>query len=136
VRAETAAILDAGDFHTLVRTVIPDGSEEEIERWATLLSERNDHRALAAAVRSGGAWRSLGEDELRANRVPALAIVGDRDFLSAEVEKMSAVMSRLEVVVLPGATHGTTLVRPEFVTALVGFLHKHRSDPSQQDHEY
>ena len=34
-------------------------------------------------------------------------------------------MSRLEVVVLPGASHGTSLTRPEFVTVLLGFLGKH-----------
>ena len=127
-RAETAATLDAGDFRPLVRMVIPDGSPSEVESWVTLLSEHNDHRALAAMVRSGPAWPVLSEDELRANEIPALAIVGDRDFLSPEVERMSAVMSNLEVLLLPGASHGTTVVRPEFVTALVGFLHKHRKD--------
>jgi len=128
MRAQTAAILDAGDFHAMVRMVIPNGSPSEVERWATLLAERNDHRALAAVVRSGAAWPLLSEHELRANETPALAIVGDRDFLSAEVAKMSAVMSNLEVIVLPGATHGTTLSRPEFMTALVGFLRKHREE--------
>jgi pimeloyl-ACP methyl ester carboxylesterase len=127
-RSQTAAILEAGDFHTMVRIVIPDGSESEVEEWATLLAERNDPRALAAAVRAGASWPLLSEDELRANQTAALAIVGDRDFLSAEVEKMSAVMSHLEVLVLPGATHGTTLSRPEFVTALIGFLRKHREE--------
>ena len=125
-RTEIAAILDAGDFHAMVRTALPDGSPSEVERWATLLAERNDHRALAAVVRSGAAWQLLSEDALRANETPALAIVGDRDFLSTEVAKMSAVMSNLEVIVLPGATHGTTLSRPEFVTALAGFLRKHQ----------
>lgn len=124
-RAATAAMLDAADFHTMVRDVIPDGSPAEVEQWATLLAERNDHQALAAVVRAGASWPVLSENELRANETPALAIVGDRDFLGSQVTLMGAVMSHLEMIVLPGASHGTTLSRPEFVTALVGFLRMH-----------
>ena len=124
-RDQTAAMLDAADFHTMVQGVLPDSSPDEVERWAALLAERNDPRALAAVVRAGSSWPVLSEEELLANEIPALAIVGDRDFLRSQVTSMAAVMSDLEEIVLPGASHGTTLSRPEFVTALVGFLRKH-----------
>lgn len=122
-RGQTAAILEAGDYAALVRMVIPDGTAEEVKMWSTVLAERNDHIALAAAIRS--VWPILTAEELRANRTPALCIIGDEDLLYAEVQRMRAVMSGLEMIVVPEADHGTTLARAEFTTALLGFLHKH-----------
>jgi pimeloyl-ACP methyl ester carboxylesterase len=124
-RTQTADLLDAGDFRALVQNVLPTGSPEEIDAWTELLAGRNDHLALAATVRSGGSWPLMTVDELRANETPALAIIGDRDFLLGEVTQMQDVMGNLEVVVLPGADHGSTLSRPEFTTVLLGFLGKH-----------
>lgn len=129
-RSETATILQAADFHTMVRMVIPDSPSSEVEEWAALLKARNDHLALAAVVRAGESWPLLTDVALRDNSTPALAIVGSRDFMWAAVEQMRGLMANLEVLVVPEATHGTTVDRPEFATALVGFLNKHREDDS------
>lgn len=126
MRSELADSMARDDYRSLVRAVAPDVSAEEVEGWQGLLRERNDGRALAAAFRSDLSFRPFTERELLANEVPTLAMIGEEDPFRERVERMRRVMGRLEVLVLPGADHGTTLERPEFVTGLLGFLGKQR----------
>ncbi len=103
----------------------PEFAPEEVDAWDRRLREMNDGRALSAAFRSDLSFPAFGQEELRTNRVPTLAIIGEHDPFGEGVESMRAVLGRLEVLVLPGADHASTIGRPEFVTAVLGFLAKH-----------
>lgn len=125
---EMADSLAAARFAFLVRAVNPDAPADEIAAIARMLSEVNDGRAVAAAFRADPAFPRLREDELRANQVPTLVLIGELDRFVDQVEQMSDVMSHLEVLIIPGANHVSAFHRPEFVTGLVGFLTKHPID--------
>lgn len=124
-RSDLADAMERGDYRPLVRAVAPDLAAEEVDAWDRRLREMNDGRALSAAFRSDLSLPPFAEEELRTNRVPTLAIIGEHDPFGEGVGSMRAVMGRLEVLVLPGADHATTIGRPEFVTAVLGFLAKH-----------
>ncbi len=124
MRATLADALVAEDFRPLVRAVTTDASPEEVEAWQGRLAERNDGRALAAAFLAPS-FPGFDAEELRTNRVPTLAVIGERDAFRDGVERMREAMSGLEVLVLAGADHASALTDPGFVTALLGFLTKH-----------
>jgi pimeloyl-ACP methyl ester carboxylesterase len=67
----------------------------------------------------------ISSDELRANKVPTLALVGERDRRVPDVKRLAGVMSNLEVVVLPGATHATSVGMS--TGNVVSFLGRHGS---------
>lgn len=130
---EMAEALEAGRFSLLVRIVDPDAPADEVEAIAGMLSEMNDGRAVAAAFRADSAFPPVTAEELRANEVPTLALLGENDLLGDQVERMSETMSNLEVLVIPGADHVSAFGRPEFVTALVGFLTRHPMDAAARN---
>lgn len=123
-RSDLADAMERGDYRPLVRAVAPELATEEVEDWNRRLREMNDGQALSAAFRSDLSLPPFTEQELRTNRVPTLAIIGERDPFRERVESMRAEMGRLEVLALPGADHESTIGRPEFVTAVLGFLAK------------
>ena len=90
----------------------------------------NDLDALAA-VRAGGSGDVLtpAEQVLRANQVPALAIIGDRDEVvpAGRFDLLAETMSNLETVVIPGTHAGPdgAPYKPVFAESLVEFLDRH-----------
>jgi pimeloyl-ACP methyl ester carboxylesterase len=88
--------------------------------------KRNDAKALAALTRG---WKALAvsDKQLKANRVPVLAIVGADDPLKKGVDELRGRLAGLKVVVIPNADHLTAFVRPEFLHALTAFLQEHRT---------
>ena len=92
------------------------------------ISSRNDMRALAAVIRAQGFADSV--DELRSNKVPTLALIGEHDIFKKDVDALAEVMTNLEVVVIPGANHGAALRDPLFLESLLKFLAKHRQTTS------
>jgi pimeloyl-ACP methyl ester carboxylesterase len=64
---------------------------------------------------------AVSEQNLRANSVPSLAIVGSVDPIKPKTDRLAEVMKRLEVRVLPGADHGA-LADPRFVEEVIKFL--------------
>ena len=102
-------------------------SKAEIEAMNASLFARNDPEALAAATRGLVPLYEVSRDRLRATKVPVLAIIGDQDTFNLEpVKRMAAVVPKMEVVELPGATHATS-VRPS-AQPLIAFLNKHSRD--------
>ena len=102
----------------------PKPTEEEmagINKWLMLM---NDSKALAACIR-GMKGLAVPEEKLKANQVPVLAIIGDKDPLKAGVDEMQARMSNLKVSVITGADHMTTFTNPQFVTDLKEHLEAH-----------
>jgi pimeloyl-ACP methyl ester carboxylesterase len=86
-----------------------------------LMTHFNDVKALACVMR---AFKQLAvtEEELRANTVPTLSIVGTRDPLREGVDSMLGVMANHRAVFIEGADHLTALRGKRFMAALTGFL--------------
>jgi hypothetical protein len=88
----------------------------------------NDPKALAACIR-GMRKLTVTEEQLRANKVPALALIGEEDPLKVGVDEMAQVMSNLSVDVLEG-DHMTAFRTVEFVGGMKGFLAEHGKTPA------
>lgn len=124
-RPDLADAMEMEDYRPLLRAVAPEFAPEEIEAWNRQLSEMNNGRALSAAFRADLTLPAINEQELRRNQVPTLAIIGEHDPFRPGAESMGAMMGHLEMFVLPGADHASTISRPEFLTALLGFFRKY-----------
>lgn len=127
---ELATSLEQGKgFGPLIRALTPAGrpapTEEQIAMFNSLLGASNDQKALAAVIRGMGTM-TITEAQLRANKIPTLAIIGEIDPLKEGVDSMAKVMANLEVVVIDGADHMQAFGRPEFKAAMKDFLAKHR----------
>ncbi|MFO0949521.1 MAG: alpha/beta hydrolase [Planctomycetota bacterium] len=81
-------------------------------------------KALAAVVR-GGVTLAVTTDEIKSNRVPVLALVGEEDPIHEKVRIMTTLMPKVKLVVIPGANHMTAYGRPEFRDELARFLAEH-----------
>ena len=99
----------------------PPPTEAQLrERSAQALAGK-DPKALAA-VRRSNPDQVVTEAQMRAVTVPVLGIVGTNDPYLKDFERLKAVMPQLELVTIPGASHGTAPGRPEFIAALEAFL--------------
>ena len=94
---------------------------EAINKW---FLDRNDPLALAAIAR-GNAALQASEKKLRANNLPALAVVGKLDPLRPSVDKLASIMGTLKVVVVPAENHLFAVRSPAFLEALQTFLAAH-----------
>ena len=122
---------DRRDASALTRAVFsaPQGgpSDAEIAAATADLFSRNDPRVLAAIARSLPVLWQVSRDELRAVKVPVLAIDGEYDQSNLEAAKrMVGVVPGLQLVELPGVNHATS-VRPA-AAHIVSFLDQHRSN--------
>ncbi len=126
--SEAADRLEAGEgFKMILRELDPKDTPWAAVRILVVdacLRYLNDTHAMAAAVRSLAALE-VTETELRANRVPALTIVGSEDALKKGVDDMTGILANHEVVVIPNANHHSAIKRREFVNALKQFLDAH-----------
>jgi pimeloyl-ACP methyl ester carboxylesterase len=112
----------------LIIRLTPRGEQppnaEQMEAINKTFMERNDVLALAAATR-GTAGLQPSEAKLRANKLPVLAVVGERDPIKAEVDSLVGVLGNVKLVVILGANHMNAPGRPEFLDALKTFLGAH-----------
>jgi pimeloyl-ACP methyl ester carboxylesterase len=81
----------------------------------------NDPKALAAVMHRFKDLQ-IPDDKLKDNKVPVLALVGDRDPLKKHVDDMVGRLPHLKVVVIAGGTHVDACFRPEFLRSLKEFL--------------
>ncbi|MBX7258309.1 MAG: alpha/beta hydrolase [Candidatus Hydrogenedentes bacterium] len=133
-RTELIASLEQGNgFGPLMTLVDPKrGLFSGIRKWTVnrTLKGLNDQAALAEVLRELPQL-AVTEEQLRANTVPTLSIVGSDDPLKTGVDNMTGVMANLEVVVIQGGNHITLLRKKEhseqFIKALREFLAKHRA---------
>lgn len=88
------------------------------------LFARNDPALLATIARGLPILWDVPRASLANVTSPVLAIDGDQDRNLVAAKRMATVVSGLELVVLPGATHATS-VRPS-APFIVSFLNKHR----------
>ncbi len=123
VMIELAESLEQGrGAAPLLRALQPtDGdplTPEQIEMTSNMILSMNDPLALAATIR-GMSELTVREQQLEANEVPTLAVIGSRDPLKEGVDAMTGVMSELRVEVLDGADHMSALMDPQHSSAFV-----------------
>ena len=99
-------------------------TEEQIQSLDQGFLSINEPKALAACLRSLEALR-VSEDKLRGNRVPMLVLVGDKDPIKDDVDLFEGVLSNAKIVVIPGASHGTAMSSPVFISSVKRFLAAH-----------
>ena len=102
----------------------PPLTEEDIRSRNQMIMFANDPLALAACIR-GMLHLHITREQLVNNKVPVLAIIGEKDPLKKGVDAMEGVMSNLKVVVVKGADHMTTFRSAVFKQALNDFLSAH-----------
>jgi pimeloyl-ACP methyl ester carboxylesterase len=132
LKSELLALADGfarRDATALIRGVASGGQNGPTDQQVAALNEslfaRNDAEALAAAARGMVPLYEVSGASLRATKLPVLAIVGELDGHNRDaVKRMVGVVSQLEVVTIPGATHATS-VRPA-AEPLVAFLNRQR----------
>lgn len=103
-------------FDQLTPAGEPAMPKEQIEAINQMLMATNDPIALASVIR-GMSDLQVTEAQLKANRVPTRAIIGEIDPLREGVTEMERVMSALDVVVVDGADHMTAFGNPAFLEA-------------------
>jgi pimeloyl-ACP methyl ester carboxylesterase len=84
----------------------------------------NDMKAISCLLRNSPVLVAT-EAEIRSNVVPCLAIVGRDDRMRLFAEQMAGAMPNLELLILPGCDHFTTLLSRKMVPALMAFLDRH-----------
>ena len=89
-----------------------------------MTSTFNDMQALSCLLRNSPAL-VVTEAEVRGNVVPCLTIVGGGDHMKLFAEQMARAMPNLELLVIPGGDHFTTLLSRKTVPALIAFLDRH-----------
>ncbi len=94
----------------------PAMPKEQLDAMNKALMAMNDPLALAAVIRGMGDLL-VTEAQLKANRIPTRAIIGEIDPLREGVTEMEKVMSALDVVVVDGADHMTAFTNPAFLEA-------------------
>lgn len=100
-------------------------SEQQLNVINSIQKVANDQLALAACARQFPEFQ-ISKESLESNKVPVLAIVGDKDPFKEYVDRMDGVMANMEIVVVPGGDHLTTIRNPIFLNGLKEFLVEHR----------
>ena len=108
----------------------PKPTEEVVKQMNKLLLANNDAKALAEVIR-GMSKFAVSDENLKANQVPTLALVGQLDPLKKGVDELNGRLTNLHVVVLNGADHMTAFFMPRFVKELREFLSKGRQKVKQ-----
>ncbi len=102
----------------------PKPTEQQIAGVNQMLMLTNDQKALAAVIR-GMPGLAVTEEQLKANKVPTLSLIGEIDPLKLGVDELEKRMKNLKVVVIEGADHMTAFTNPVFKTELRDFLTAH-----------
>ena len=84
----------------------------------------NDMKALSCLLRKVPVLVAT-ESEVRSNVVPCLAIVGGNDHMKLFAQQLAGAMPNLELLIIPGRDHITTLLSRKLVPALMVFLDRH-----------
>jgi pimeloyl-ACP methyl ester carboxylesterase len=120
----------------ILRLAPPNGpkpSEEEIEQLNKLRMATNDALALAAVTR-GNREQVVNVHDVKALKMPILAMVGADDPLIAGVRAFKGVLPAVQLVVVEGATHSGARglpARAEFAGGVRDFIAAHRTTTSQ-----
>lgn len=95
-------------FRSLIISIAPSHarpSEEEIRKLSATMTAANDPKALAAYHR-GLRTLAVTDVDLRAVRLPVLAVIGSEDPTAPRMRELRRAMPHLSLEVVDGATHG------------------------------
>lgn len=127
-----SAEMDEGRLSTQILRLWPaDRPRPDAAQIAALSAEiivGRDRHALAA-VRRSNREQAVTAAQMAAVKVPVLGIVGSADAYRADFDALKALMPRMQLVVIEGATHGSAPGHPEFLRALSAFLRAHAARP-------
>lgn len=103
----------------------PQAAIEQINRM--LVGDKG--KVLAAVIRG---WKELAvsDEQLKANKVPVLALMGENDPIKKNIDDIKDRMANLQVVVIGGTDHLTAFTSPKFLKLLNKFLDEHREKAS------
>jgi pimeloyl-ACP methyl ester carboxylesterase len=99
-------------------------SQADLDAATADLFARNDPALLATIARGLPELWEVPRAALARVTTPVLAIDGDQDRNLVAAQRMATIVKGLELVVLPGATHASS-VRPS-APYIVAFLNRHR----------
>ena len=103
--------------------------------WVKLMTGYfNDSQAIIGVI-NGIPDIALTEEDVRRISVPVLSIVGNRDPLMAGVDAMKGLVRDHTVVIVQDSDHIMTTMRPEFIEALMDFLHTHSEESLQPERD-
>lgn len=126
-RNQVADSLALGNAAPLLRAVFPQGQSpgtDQIKAMNQILIKNHDQYALSAAFRAGSGYY-ISSEELKTNRIPTLALVGEHDAMKKTVDEMAKSMTKLTVVNISGAGHINTVGHPDFTKHLLSFIAKY-----------
>jgi pimeloyl-ACP methyl ester carboxylesterase len=118
----------------LITFLTPEGqpkpTAQQLQGINAMFTRMNDQKALAAVVRG---WKDIEvtDDELKANKVPTLGLIGEIDPLKKRVDETKDVLANFTVVVIKGADHMNAFTRPVFMSTLKEFLAKNSADKTR-----
>ena len=98
----------------------PQPTPEQLEIINKEFNSTQDPLALAALIRNWGP--SPTEAQIRSNKIPVLAVIGEKDPTKKDVDRLIGLMPNLKVVVIPEANHMTAPRDPLFIKNLNDFL--------------
>ena len=94
----------------------------------------SDAVALATLMRNNVPFPS--EEQLRENKIPSLALVGESDPNKSDVDRLVEIMPSLKVVVIPEANHISALFSPALTRNIRNFLLEHAAAPAASMEKY
>jgi len=103
----------------------PPPTPQAVEMTNKMFLAANDPLALAAVARGMGYFPAVTEAQIRANKIPVLALIGQVDPLKVGVDRLDGLMPHLKIVVIPAANHLTAFANPLFLSSLKSFLAEH-----------
>jgi pimeloyl-ACP methyl ester carboxylesterase len=115
-------------FLVLTPVGAPPPTSEELDNRNKRFLSTNDPLALAALLRSFAPTQT--EAQVRANKIPVLALIGELDPMKILVDSLNGLMPNLKIVVIPKANHMTAPGDPEFSKNLKAFLLDHSAGGS------
>jgi pimeloyl-ACP methyl ester carboxylesterase len=129
-----AKSLEAGTgIAPLMKALTPPGqpipTDEQLKARNQLIMANNDPKALAACMR-GMLNLEITRQQLEQNKVPVLAIIGEKDPLKTGVDNMTGVLANLKVVVVKKGDHMSTFQSSKFMDAVTEFLAEHSRHPA------
>lgn len=132
------AVDEGKDLSAYIIAVTPSDrkkpTEEQARAIAAFLYNGKDVKAFAAAGRSFGKLQ-VTEEQLKKCQAPILFIHGgnESDQVKDRVAAVRKLLGRGEVKIIEGGDHVTTIIKPEFASALLAFLKAAAKDKDRPD---
>jgi pimeloyl-ACP methyl ester carboxylesterase len=133
IEAVAKSLEEGNGIAPLMKALTPAGlpvpTDEQLKARNQLIMANNDPKALAACIR-GMRNLEITKQQLEQNKVPVLAIIGEKDPLKVGVDEMTGVLANLKVVVVANGDHMSTFQSPKFTGSVNEFLRAHSHQPA------